>query len=153
MALARRLLGSGAILTVVLALGSLTAEAGNGPSHSAKPPRVFQVSPTKINPRVQSNLMLAGQNLTPTTEVRIGGRTAQTVEASDGYHLLVKLPDGLPQGTYLVEALNEAGSATADERVVIQTDGDLNRSSLLAGTALASLVMLAARLARNSVLR
>ncbi len=153
MALARRWLGTGVMLIVALALTSHPAQAVGGPSRAAAPPRVFQVSPTKVNPRVQKNLMLAGQNLTASTHVRVGGYAAATIEAPDAYHLLVRLPEDLPQGTYLVEATNEAGTTTAEEPVVVQPESGPNRMTILFGSGFMALLMLVARAARPSVLR
>jgi sensor domain CHASE-containing protein len=111
------------------------------------------VSPTKVNPHVHKNLMLAGQNLTASTQVKVGGYAAATVEAPDAYHLLVKLPEDLPQGTYLVVATNEAGTTTAEEPVVVQAESGTNRMTILYGGGFMALLMLVARAARPRVLR
>jgi len=153
MAVARRLLGTGVMLIVALGLTSQAAQAAGGPSRAAGAARVFQVSLTKVNPHVQKNLMLAGQNLTASTQVRVGGYATATVEAPDAYHLLVRLPEELPQGTYLVEATNEAGTTVAEEPVVVQLESGPNRMTILFGSGFMALLMLVARAARPSVLR
>ncbi len=153
MAVARRLLGTGAMLIVAVSLTSHAAQAAGGSSRAAGAPRVFQVSPTKVNPHVHKNLMLAGQNLSASTQVRVGGYAAATVEATDAYHLLVRLPEELPQGTYMVEATNEAGTTTAEEPIVVQSESGMNRMTLIYGSGFMALLMLVARAARPRVLR
>jgi hypothetical protein len=89
-----------------------------------RPPEVFQVNPTKVNPTVQPNLMIVGQFLTPATTVQVGKRQATTVQVPDANHLLVKLPDNLSRGTYAIEVTNEAGSVMASDSIVVDNTGD-----------------------------
>jgi len=53
----------------------------------------------------------------------VGGRPATTVEVPDANHLLVKLPENLAQGSYLVAVTNEAGTALASDELVIDDTG------------------------------
>jgi len=146
---ARRVLGILVLGMLAIALSSLTAEAAGGP---AKPPRVFQVNPTKVNLNVQKSVILIGQNLTPTTRVAIGGVPATTVEAPDTYHLLVRLPDNLQEGIYTVTAANESGSTTAEQPLQVKTETGLNTMNVLLGGGLFALVLLMARMARMPIL-
>ena len=55
-----RLLQAGLVTVIALALA-------NAPVYAAsKKPEIFQVSPTKVNPTTQPNIMILGQYLTPT---------------------------------------------------------------------------------------
>jgi hypothetical protein len=114
------------------------------------PPQIFQVTPVKVNPTTQPNIIILGQHLTPASTVQVGGRLATTVEATDTYHMLVKLPDHLAQGSYFIEVTNEAGTATASDALVI--DDPSTRPSnlqLLSGGGLLLLLVLVMRLART----
>src|SRR5256714_4139318 len=62
------------------------------------PPQIYQVTPAKINPTTQPNIMILGQHLTPASTVQVGGRPATTVQATDTSPMLVNLPDNLAQG-------------------------------------------------------
>src|SRR5689334_589799 len=66
-------------LAVCLSLPSHPVAAAGSTAHA---PRVFQVTPARVNPVNEPNIMLVGQNLTPTTQVTVGGRPAVTVEAT-----------------------------------------------------------------------
>src|SRR5207237_6907154 len=83
------------------------------------PPQIYQLTPLKVNPTVQPNIMILGQFMTPATTAHVGGRPAPTVQVPDANHLLGKLPDNLSQGTYLLEVTNEAGTATASHPLVV----------------------------------
>ncbi len=148
MAVVRRIFGSAVLAFVAFGTLSLTAQAGA----PAKAPRVFQVSPTKVNLHVQKNILLLGQNLTPATRVTVGGHPAATVEAPDPYHLLVKLPEDLSAGRYTLVAANEAGSTTVDEPLIVQSDTGLSQMNLLLGGGFLALVVLVARMAKTPVL-
>jgi hypothetical protein len=93
--------------------------------------------------------MILGQHLTPST-VQVGGRAATTVQAPDAYHLLVKLPDNLAQGSYSIEVTNEAGTATAsDELVVDDSESGPSTLMMLSGGGVLLLLVLVMRLART----
>ena len=114
------------------------------------PPQIFQVTPAKVNPTTQPNIMILGQHLTPTSTVQVGGRPATTVQASDTYHMLVKLPDNLAQGSYSIEVTNEAGTATASDQLVVDDPGyQPSNMLLLTGAGLLILLVLVMRLART----
>ena len=114
------------------------------------PPQIFQVTPAKVNPTTQPNIMILGQHLTPTSTVQVGGRPATTVQASDTYHMLVKLPDNLAQGSYSIEVTNEAGSATASDQLVVDDPGSRpSNLVLMTGGGLLLLLVLVMRLART----
>ncbi len=124
MASVRRLAAGGLATLMTLALTTLPAHAATkrtaaptavAPAKrpSVLPPLIFQIDPIKVDPTVQPNIMILGQHLTPASTVQVGGRPATTVQASDTYHMLVKLPDNLAQGSYSIEVTNEAGTATA----------------------------------------
>ena len=139
-----RLLQAGLVTVIALALA-------NAPVYAAsKKPEIFQVSPTKVNPTTQPNIMILGQYLTPTSTVEVGGRPATTVQAPDPNHLLVKLPDNLSQGSYEVQVTNEAGSAVATDALVV--DGAAAQLSTLqyaAGGGVLLFLVLVMRLART----
>jgi IPT/TIG domain len=159
----RRLASGGLATMVALAVTSLPAYAATKravptpksvaavPVKSAVlPPQIFQVTPAKVNPTTQPNIMILGQHLTPTSTVQVGGRPATTVQASDTYHMLVKLPDNLAQGSYSIEVTNEAGSTTASDQLVVD-DGGSRPSNLLllSGAGLLLLLVLVMRLNRT----
>jgi hypothetical protein len=82
--------------------------------------------------------------------VQVGGRAATTVQASDTYHMLVKLPDNLAQGSYAIEVTNEAGTATATDQLVVDDPGYQPSNTLyLSGAGLLLLLVLVMRLART----
>ena len=158
----RRLLEAGLVTVIALALASAPVDAAStktaptpkptppGLVKKAGPPEIFQVSPTKVNPTTQPNIMILGQYLTPTSTVEVGGRPATTVQAPDPNHLLVKLPDNLSQGSYEVQVTNEAGSAVATDPLVV--DGAAAQLSTLqyaAGGGFLLFLVLVMRLART----
>ena len=160
----RRLAAGGLATLVGLALTSLPAYAATKrPTPTARPvaprpmkvpvnlaPQIYQLSPIKVNPTVQPNIMILGQHLTAATTVQVGGRPATTVQAPDAYHLLVKLPDNLSQGSYLVEVTNEAGTAMASDELVVDGSGTMPTNlQILAGGGLLLLLVLVMRLART----
>ena len=152
MRLARRLLSALTVSLFVMTAGAVAAEASSKPvttSPLRKVPQIFQVSPVRVNPRLQPNIMILGQNLTPTTQVEIGSRAAQTVDASDGFHLLAKLPPDLPQGSYRIQVSNEAGTVTADDRLLVDGSEGTSNMTLLFGGAFLALFVLVMRLART----
>jgi hypothetical protein len=117
---------------------------------AALPPQIYQLNPIKVNPTVLPNIMIVGQHLTPATTVLVGGRPATTVQVPDANHLLMKLPENLTQGSYLVAVTNEAGTATSSDQLVI--DGDAfhpTTMQLLAGGGFLLLLLLVMRLART----
>jgi len=158
-----RRLAAGGLTIVALALTSLPAYAATKqPAPTAKPvapikvksavlpPQIFQVTPAEVNPTTQPNIMILGQHLTPTSTVQVGGRPATTVQASDTYHMLVKLPDNLAQGSYSIEVTNEAGTATASDQLVVDNPGNQpSNMLLLTGAGLLILLVLVMRLART----
>jgi len=114
------------------------------------PPQIYQVTPARVNPIIQPNIMILGQHLTPTSTVQVGGRPATTVQASDTYHMLVKLPDNLAQGSYSIEVTNEAGSTTASDQLVVDDPGSgPSNLVLMTGGGLLLLLVLMMRLART----
>jgi IPT/TIG domain-containing protein len=160
----RRLAAGGLATLVGLALTSLPAYAATKrPIPTPRPvaprpikvpvslaPQIYQLSPIKVNPTVQPNIMILGQHLTAATTVQVGGRPATTVQAPDAYHLLVKLPDNLSQGSYLVEVTNEAGTAMASDELVVDGSGTMPTNlQMLAGGGLLLLLVLVMRLART----
>ena len=158
-----RRLAAGGLAMVALAVTSLPAFAANkrpvptpkpkpaAPSKPAiLPPLIFQITPVKVNPTTQPNIIILGQHLTPASTVQVGGRLATTVEATDTYHMLVKLPDNLAQGSYFIEVTNEAGTATATDALVIDDPGTRpSQLQLLFGGGLLLLLVLLMRLART----
>src|SRR5438552_2844137 len=114
------------------------------------PPQIYQLNPIKVNPTVQPNIMILGQHLTPASTVQVGGRPAITVQAPDTYHLLIKLPDNLAQGSYSIEVTNEAGTTTASDELVVDNPGFTpSNMLLLSGAGLLILLVLMMRLART----
>jgi len=163
MALFRRLAAGGLTTLLAIALTSLPAYAaakrvtaprptppGQVKKAALLPPQIYQVNPIKVNPTTQPNIMILGQHLTPASTVQVGGRPAVTVQAPDSYHLLVKLPDNLLQGSYSVEVTNEAGSAMATDQLVVDDSGSQPSSMMmLVGGGLLVLLVLVMRLART----
>ena len=161
MAAARRLAAGGLASLMALAL-SVPAQAATKPSAAPRPaalptpvrtatlpPQIYQVSPLKVNPTIQPNIMILGQHLTPGSNVHVGGRPATTVQAPDSYHLLVKLPDNLSQGSYWVEVTNEAGTAMASEELVVDDGSRPSTMMMLVGGGVLLLLLLVIRLART----
>ena len=160
---AARRLAAGGLTIVALALTSLPVYAATKrPVATAKPvapvpvraavlpPKIYQVTPAKVNPITQPNIMILGQHLTAASTVQVGGRPATTVQASDTYHMLVKLPDNLAQGSYSIEVTNEAGTATATDQLVVDNPGYQPSNMLyLSGAGLLILLVLVMRLART----
>jgi hypothetical protein len=138
MGLLRRLTAAGAATLLALALAGQPAYAATKkPVTSPKPtpagqakklaplaPQIYQLNPTKVNPTVQPNIMILGQYLTAASTVQVGGRPATTVQAPDANHLLVKLPDNLSHGSYIVAVTNEAGTAVATDPLVVDDSGN-----------------------------
>jgi hypothetical protein len=164
MATLRRLAAGGLTTLLALALTSVPAYAATKrpptptkptlPAQVKKaivlPPLIYQVNPTKVNPTVQPNIMILGQHLTPASTVQVGGRAATTVQAPDTYHLLVKLPDNLTQGSYSIEVTNEAGTAKATDELVVDDPGfQPSTMTMLAGGGFLVLLVLVMRLART----
>ena len=113
-------------------------------------PQIFQVNPTKVNPSVQPNILIMGQHLTASTTVEVGGRNATTVQAPDPNHLLVKLPDNLSRGSYMIEVTNEAGTAVATDPLVVEDSGSQMSTLQLVGIGgLIAFLVLVMRLART----
>jgi hypothetical protein len=160
---AARRLAAGGLTMLALALTSLPAYAATKkPIPTAKPvapvpvktavlpPQIYQVTPAKVNPTTQPNIMILGQHLTATSTVQVGGRPATTVQASDTYHMLVKLPDNLAQGSYSIEVTNEAGTTTASDQLVVDDPGfQPSNMLLLTGGGILILLVLVMRLART----
>jgi hypothetical protein len=162
MTAARRLAAGGLASLVALALTSLPAYAATKrPTPTPKPaaprpapvslaPQIYQLNPVKVNPTVLPNIMILGQHLTPTTTVQVGGRPATTVEVPDANHLLMKLPENLAQGSYLVAVTNEGGTATASDELVIDDTGTHpSTMMMLVGGGFLLLLVLVMRLART----
>jgi IPT/TIG domain len=113
-------------------------------------PLVFQVNPAKVNPTTQTNIVIIGQHLSATTKVQVGGHPATTVEAPDPQTLLVKLPEDLTKGSYSVSVTNEAGTAVADDQLVVDDSGQgPNSLTTMAGVGSLLLLVLLMRLART----
>jgi hypothetical protein len=159
---AARRLAAGGLTMLALALTSLPAYAATKKAIPAKPvapvpvktavlpPQIYQVTPAKVNPTTQPNIMILGQHLTATSTVQVGGRPATTVQASDTYHMLVKLPDNLAQGSYSIEVTNEAGTTTASDQLVVDDPGfQPSNMLLLTGGGILILLVLVMRLART----
>ena len=161
---ARRLVAGGLATVIGLALTSLPAHAATNPAGLARPaaaptpirpagvllPQIYQLNPIKVNPTVLPNVMIVGQHLTPATTVQVGGRPATTVQVPDANHLLMKLPENLSQGSYLVAVTNEAGTAMSSDKLVIDDPG-LHPSTMmmLAGGGFLLLLVLVMRMART----
>jgi hypothetical protein len=160
MAAVRRLAAAGLASLMALALG-LPAYAATKPTAPAAapapvratgvlPPQVYQLTPLKVNPTVQPNIMILGQHLTPATTVQVGGRPATIVQVPDANHLLMKLPENLSQGTYGVQVTNEAGTVLAADKLMIDDSGSMPSTTLmLVGGGVLVLLLLVMRLART----
>ncbi|HEX9096277.1 MAG TPA: IPT/TIG domain-containing protein [Candidatus Dormibacteraeota bacterium] len=160
---AARRLAAGGLTIVALALTSLPAYAATKrPAPTPRPPtpvrakptvlppQIYQVTPAKVNPSTQPNIMILGQHLTAASTVQVGGRPATTVQATDTYHMLVKLPDNLAQGSYSIEVTNEAGTTTASDQLVVDDPGlQPTNMMYLGGAGLLILLVLVMRLART----
>jgi hypothetical protein len=154
----RRLAAGGLASLMGLVLMSLPANAAVKPTTppapvrtaGVLPPQIYQLNPIKVNPTVLPNVMIVGQHMTPATTAQIGGRPATTVEVPDTNHLLVKLPENLSQGSYLVAVTNEAGTTLASDQLIID-DPNVRPSTLmlLVGGGFLLLLMLVMRLART----
>jgi hypothetical protein len=144
----RRIVAGGSLaLFAALAFGPLVASAAIKPLAA---PAVYHLSPTRIKPQIQPNVMIVGQNFTPDTMVAVGGRLATTIDGTDPNHLLVKLPHDLPTGTYQVEVTNRGGMVTAAERLIVEDpDFVLSRKTILLGAGFLALLLLVMRLART----
>jgi hypothetical protein len=143
MKLVRRLLAGVTLGLLAMALGSLSAEAATNP-----PPTVIQISPLKVNPVLEPNIMIMGQHLTPTTTVMVGGYPATVVTAPDAYHLLVRLPDNLRQGAYTIEVMNEDGMAVASDDLIVDTTTKPSTLRILAAGGFLALMLLVVRMSR-----
>ena len=163
MAAALRLLAGGLATVLAFALTTAPAHATTRRTPTAKPtpapqvrkaptilpPQIYQLNPLKVNPTVQPNIMIFGQGVTPATTAQVGGRPATTVQVPDANHLLVKLPENLSQGSYLVEVTNEAGTATASEALVVDESPAPSNMMYLMGGGFLVLLVLVMRLART----
>ena len=157
----RRLAAAGLATMTAVVVISLPAMAATKPvTRPATPPapvrpaaalpQIYQLTPLKVNPTIQPNIMILGQHLTPATTVQVGGRPATTVQVPDANHLLMKLPDNLSQGTYLVAVTNEAGTTTATDALVVDDSGSgPSNLMMLAGGGFLLLLVLVMRLART----
>lgn len=145
-----RLLTAAMLLGLGLAWTAITAAAADHPApvRLKQAPRIFLISPTKVNLRVQPNIVLTGQNLAPTTQVVVGGHPATTLDAPDSNHLLVQLPPDLGDGTYVLQASNGDAVSTADEMLTVQAASPIDQRNMLMLVGSGLLVLLAARLAR-----
>ena len=164
MTVALRLLASGLPTVLALALTMVPVQAATRrpipiptpkPTPAVKkapsvmPPQIYQLNPLKVNPTVQPNIMILGQYMTPATTAHVGGRPATTVQVPDANHLLVKLPDNLSQGSYVVEVTNEAGTAIASDALVVDESPGPNNMMYLMGGGFLVLLVLVMRLART----
>jgi hypothetical protein len=158
----RRLAAGGLASLAALVLLSVPVMAATrpAPARPATPPapvmataalpQIYQLSPLKVNPTVQPNIMILGQHLTPATTVQVGGRPATTVQVPDANHLLMKLPENLTQGSYSVAVTNEAGTTMASEALVIDDSGSQpSNLMMLIGGGCLLLLVLVMRLART----
>lgn len=117
---------------------------------AALAPLVFQVNPVKVNPLTQPNIVIIGQHLSSTTTVQVGGRAATTIESPDPQTLLVQLPADLGKGSYQVAVTNEAGTAVADDQLVVDDSGAAPSTlTTMAGAGALLLLVLVMRLART----
>lgn len=166
MAALQRLILSGAASLFALGLGMQPVlAAGTRPAPTPQPvrqaqaphaerataaPMIFQINPAKVNPTVQPNIMILGQHLTPSSTVQVGGMPATTVQVPDQNHLLVKLPDNLSKGSYVIEVRNEAGSAVASDPLVVDnSDGQPATMKYLMVGGFLVLIVLVMRMART----
>ena len=162
MALGMRLVGAGVLALMAGAGLTLPVQASSRPvarlaaTPAAKRPapvqrpQIFEVNPTRISRSQASNIMLIGQNLTPTTKVLIGTHPATTVEA-DGFHLLAAVPEDLSTGTYPIAVENAGGAATADSPLVVVPDSTIDKTTMLIGGGFLVLMALVMRLARSPI--
>jgi IPT/TIG domain-containing protein len=146
----RRLLATAMLVGFALAGTVTTAGAIDHPTATLlrKTPKIFLVSPTKVNLTIQPNIVLTGQNLAATTRVVIGGRLATTIDAPDPNHLMVQVPADLEDGTYILQASNGDLSSTADEMLTVQAGTTLDQKTMLIVFGGVLLLLLAARLAK-----
>jgi len=113
-------------------------------------PLIFQLNPVRVNPTRQPNIVIIGQHLSATTRVMVGGRPATTVESPDNQTLLVKLPDDLTNGSYEVDVTNEAGTAVADDHLLVDdSQSGPSTMTMMAGAGFLLLLVLVMRLART----
>ena|SRR2546428_9730707 len=150
MNIGRRLLAAAMLLGFALECTVVTAGAGDYPTAALlrKTPKIFLVSPTRVNLKIQPNIVLTGQNLAATTRVVIGGRLATTIDAPDLNHLMVQVPADLEDGTYILQASNGELSSTADEMLTVQAGTTPDQKTMLIVFGGIVLLLLAARLAR-----
>lgn len=150
MKIGRRLLTIAMLVGFVLACTVISAAAADRPAAAMpmRAPRIFLVSPAKVNLRVQPNIVLTGQYLAVTTQVVVGGRPATTIESPDPNHLLIKLPEDLQDGTYILQASNGDATSTADQMLTVQAGSPLDRQTMLVVVGGVVLLLLAGRLAR-----
>jgi len=144
MQVVRRLMAGVILGLLAIAVGSLSAEAAT----NAPAPTVIQISPARVNPVLQPNIMILGQHFTPTTMVLVGGLPATVITSPDAYHLLVKLPDNLGQGAYSVEVSNDAGTAWATDELIVDTSTKPNTLKILAASGFVALMLLVMRMSR-----
>ncbi len=146
----RRLLAAAMLLGFALACTVTTAGAVDHPTAALlrKAPKIFLVSPARVNLKTQPNVVLTGQNLAATTRVVIGGRAATTIDAPDQNHLMIQVPADLEDGTYILQASNGDLSSTADEMLTVQAGAMLDQKTMLLVFGGIVLLLLAARLAR-----
>jgi len=164
MRLLQRLITGTTVGLICLALGATPALAatkakpslprptppGQARKVAAMPPLVFQVNPVKVNPAQQPNILIIGQHLSATTTVQVGGHPATTIEAPDAQTLRVKVPLDLANGSYAVAVTNEAGTAMADDQLVIDDSGSgPNNMTTMAGAGFLILLVIVMRLART----
>src|SRR5438105_10019671 len=161
---AARILAGGVLTLLALGLTAAPALAGTRSASAPKalppvaaprasgvrPPEVFQVNLTKVNPTVQPNIMIVGQFLTPATTVQVGTRLATTIQVPDANHALIKLPDNLARGTYAIEVTNEAGSVMASDSLVVDSSGDQPSTlTYMLGGGFITFLVLIMRMART----
>jgi hypothetical protein len=144
MKVVRRLMAGVTLGLLAMAIGSLSAEAATNDS----PPTVIQISPLRVNPVLQPNIMILGQHLSATTTVMVGGFPATVVTAPDAYHLLVRLPDHLAQGVYSIEVMNEAGTAFASDDLIVDTSTKPNPLKILFASGFVALLLLVMKMSR-----
>jgi hypothetical protein len=158
MTLGMRLIGAGVLAVMAGAGLTLPVQASSRPAPTLaakrpaalQRPQIFEVNPTRISRSQTSNIMLIGQNLTPTTKVMIGSHPATTVEA-DGFHLLAAVPEDLSTGTYAIAVENAGGAATADSQLVVVPDSTIDKTTMLIGGGFLTLMALVMRLARSPI--
>src|SRR5256885_17074672 len=103
MAAARRLLASGLASVLALALTTAPAHAATRRTPTAKPtpavqvrksptnlpPQIYQLTPLKVNPTAQPNIMSPCRSMTPATTAHTGARPGTTGESREASDLLV----------------------------------------------------------------